>query len=333
MSERVASVPIHLLFVRDQKHRLKQDIQSLVESLLKIGQINPITVVKEGDEYRVIAGRRRYAALTYIQEELKPEQEIKAQVSIKDISGLEEELIKIDENIIRKQLGDIEFDEAIFRRKQIYEELHPETRKDVAGGLAKGRKSQQDAGKAPKGKGQPARPAFTKDAATKLNVTRRTIEKAVSRAAKASEAVKKARAGGLLQSKVDLLVMLDTDEQDMLLPLVKKMDLADTKAIIQTAIKKGAKSAVIYYEEEAHQDPALKPLLRDASRVSDILKDANNEGRVLRGATRHDDLKMLEELQKRLQKFIETQRSRLGYVRAISKTESGGRRFLRAART
>lgn len=320
MSERVAKVPVHSLFVEDQKHRLELDIQSLADSLLQVGQINPITVKKIGDEYRVIAGRRRYAALTYIQEELKPEETIYALVNVKELDELREEMITIDENIMRQQLDDIELDEAIYRRKQIYEELNPETRQHVAGGVSKGK----DAGKK-----KPV--AFAKDAAKKLNVSRRSVEKAISRAARASDAVKKARAGGLLQSKVDLLVTLEPKEQDELLPLIKKMDLEDSKALIEKTKKVGAKAALLYLEDEAKEDPALKPLIREADRLSEMLAEALREDRVFRGKSRHDYYKRMEELRRRLDKFLDIQGVKLGYVKAIVQ-RSGGRKIVREAR-
>jgi ParB family chromosome partitioning protein len=318
MGERVAKVDLHLIEVIDQEHRLGLDIPALVESILTIGQINPITVKKVGEGYRVISGRRRYSALRYIQEEVKPTEQVQALVYIKEIDELHEELITIDENIMRQNLGDIELDEAIYRRKQIYEQLHPDSKKHVSGGKAKAKKG--------------TAPAFTKDAASKLNVSRRTIEKAVSRAARATDAVKKARTQGLLQSKVDLLVTLEPKEQDMLLPHVKKMDLGDSKALIESAHQRGAKAALIYLEGDKRQDPALKPLLRDAERLSDHIKEALREDRVLRGPEKHQEFKGLEELAARLEKFLGRQRAELGYVQAIKRTEDGGRKVIREAR-
>lgn len=316
MSERIASIDLDLIDVRSQKHRLEIDIPALAESIMKCGQINPITVKKVGDEYVVISGRRRYSALKYIQENITPEKQVKALVYVKeDLDKLAEELITIDENIMRQNLSDIEFDEAIYRRKQIYEKLYPETKQHVSGGVAK------QASKS--GSKRKSTPAFAKDAAKKLSVSRRSVEKAVSRAAKASESVKKARAEGLLQSKVDLLVTLDPREQDMLLPLVKTLDIRDTKALIEKTRKLGAKSAVIYHEDEAKEDPALKPLVREAARFLELLKAANSDERVFRGESKHDNLKLFSELQKQMSRFVGLQESQLGYIKAIIRRAEG----------
>jgi ParB family chromosome partitioning protein len=45
-----------------------------------------------------------------------------------DLDGLHAELAEIDENLIRSDLTPAQEASAIFRRKAIYEELHPETK-------------------------------------------------------------------------------------------------------------------------------------------------------------------------------------------------------------
>ena len=303
MSERVAKVSLDLLEVRDQKHRLELDIPSLADSILTAGQINPITVKAVGSKYRVVSGRRRYSALKYIREKIG--KKIEALVYIKNIDALHEELITIDENIMRQQLSEVEFDEAIYRRKQIYEELHPTTKKHVAGGVARSQK------KGPKPQ------AFTADAAGKLHVSRRTIEKAISRAARASDAVKKARAEGLGQSKVDLLVALEPKDQDILLPIVKELDFAETKALLESADRVGAKAAALYFEEKDKEDPELKVLLRESDRMIEMLHSALEGERIFRGESKHGHIKTMEMLKKTLERFITLQKAETGYVQAI----------------
>jgi ParB family chromosome partitioning protein len=319
MSERIAKVEIWKLEVRDQKHRLKLDIVSLAESILLTGQINPITVKKvSADRYRVISGRRRYSALKYIQEELHPEKKIKALVYIKDIDALREELIKIDENIMRQALDDVELDESIYRRKQIYEELHPDTKQRVAGGVAR--------------HGEKTAPAFTQDAARSLNISRRTIEKAVSRAARASDSVKKARAQGLNQSKVDMLVSFEPKDQDILLPYVKEMDLAESKALMDATRKHGAKAAVLYLEEKGKEDPALRPLLREAARFLELVESATQADLVFRGEGKHQNVKLFETITQKIGKFLSIQKAEMGYLTAIKRGHGGERKLIRAAR-
>jgi ParB family chromosome partitioning protein len=321
MSERIATVDLDLLDVRDQKHRLKLDIPAIAESILNSGQINPITVRKVGDRYRIISGRRRSAALKYIQSELTPDKKIKALVYIKNVTDLQEELITIDENIMRQQLDDIDFDEAIYRRKQIYEQLHPETKQHVAGGVGKNQKTQH----------KKSSPTFTKDAAKKLSVSRRTIEKSVSRAAKASDAVKRARAEGLKQSKVDLLVTLEPKDQDILLPFINKMDLSDTKDLLKKAHKHGAKAAVLYLREETKEDPKLKSILREAEKIAQMLKEATSGEMVFCGDTKFHSVKKIEALKAQIDNFLNLQKEKMGFIRGIVRRD-GASKFIRASR-
>lgn len=315
MSSRVESVEITRLFVEDQKSRTKvtPEVKELAESILSAaGQINPITVRKVGNEFRVIAGRRRYAALTYIQEELRPEETIKAKVYVVDISELEEELIKIDENIMREDLSGYEFDEAMFRRKQIYEELHPETRKAAAGGNAAQAKRT----------GKKAPVPFSKNAATRLHVSKKTVERSVARASKASTKVKKAHEKGELSpSKVDLLVKLSAPDQDLLLTVCKTRELSEIRPLVEAAQKRGARAVMLDLEDSREEDKRLKPLIRAAASLSAAVQDALESKLVFEGDSKHDSLRAMDELAQRIAKFTSFQRSALGYVKAISRKD------------
>ena len=307
MKHDVIELDLSKVEVRDHLSRTKLDIGSLAESIQAIGQINPITVKKIGNaKYQVVAGRRRFTALKHIESTTGKKQKVVAVV--KDLDQVHEELIEIDENLMRQNLNEVEFDEALYRRKQLYEQLHPETKKNISGGIAKN--SKDKARKA----------AFTADTAAKLNNSRRTIEKAVARASKASDKVKKAREDGILSpSKVDLLVTLDHKDQDILLPIVKNLDVSEVKEMLTEVKKHGAKAVALTFEEVKQEDPRLKPLIREAIKLSQALQEALEDRLTLEGDTKHDSLRALDELEKRIQKFTSFQRAALGYVRAISR--------------
>ena len=95
-----------------------KDIKDLAKSISEIGLLNPITVAPD---HTLIAGLHRLEAAT-----LLGWTEIECTVS--DLSGLRAELAEIDENFMRVNLSPIEFGDLLLRRKEIYEELHPETK-------------------------------------------------------------------------------------------------------------------------------------------------------------------------------------------------------------
>lgn len=314
MKEKIERISVNDLVVEDQQHRLDLDIDALADSIAAVGQINPITVKKTEHGYRVISGRRRYAALHRLQERTNQWQE--ALVYVKDVDALNEELIKIDENLMRVQLGGAEFDESLYRRKQLYEELFPETRAKVAGG----------AGKAAARAGRARKVAFTADASQKLGVTRRTVEKAIARASRASEAVKAAReAGRLTPSKVDLLVGLPAKDQDALLPLLERADLTTARELVAQAERRGARAVVLSYDEEKHDAAELTAIAREAARLIEMVNLATRGELFFRSKSRHESVKLLERLEKSLGQFLKLQRAKLQYVRAIHQRGSARR--------
>ena len=52
--------------------------------------------------------------------------------TVSSLEGLQAELAELDENFIRSELSTVEYGELLLRRKEIYEALHPETKKGPA---------------------------------------------------------------------------------------------------------------------------------------------------------------------------------------------------------
>ncbi len=111
---------------------------------------------------RLIAGGHRIAAARHLGWKDIEVEEI-------DCSDAEAELLEIDENIARSELSELE--RAIFlgRRKAVYEELHPETKH---GGE---RRPEQVANLAT------CAIRFTADAAKRLKLSERTVQRAIRR--------------------------------------------------------------------------------------------------------------------------------------------------------
>ncbi|MBU2600711.1 MAG: ParB N-terminal domain-containing protein, partial [Actinobacteria bacterium] len=103
------------------------DIESLATSISTVGQLQPIVISRNGNgAHQLIAGGRRLLACR--------------QLSIKVMATVvqpKDELQALDmqlaENLSRKEFDKLEVGTGLKRRKELYEQLHPETRVGAAG--------------------------------------------------------------------------------------------------------------------------------------------------------------------------------------------------------
>jgi DNA modification methylase len=94
-------------------------VKELAESIKQLGLINPITV---NSDNVLIAGNHRLEAFKLLGKD-------EIEVSILDLNTLLAELAEIDENLVRNELHWTDADKQMARRKDIYLELYPETKK------------------------------------------------------------------------------------------------------------------------------------------------------------------------------------------------------------
>ena len=93
-------------------------VEELAQSIQREGLLEPILITRE----RVlIAGNNRLEAFKRLGRTEIP-------VIIMDVSESQAELMEIDENLIRKGLSVLEEAVMLARKKEIYEEQHPETK-------------------------------------------------------------------------------------------------------------------------------------------------------------------------------------------------------------
>lgn len=106
--------------ISNRKRKANQEkVKEISESIKEIGLLNPITITKEN---KLIAGLHRVEAY-----KLLGFTEIECNVlKLKD--SLKLELAEIDENLIRNELSALVRSEQLLRRKEIYEELYPDTK-------------------------------------------------------------------------------------------------------------------------------------------------------------------------------------------------------------
>ena len=114
----IVLVKISDIKIGENRRKPKQEVvEELAQSIETVGLLNPITISKDGT---LIAGLHRLEAC-----KLRGMEEIPARVV--DLGDLERVLAEDDENVIRADYSELEKARAYLRRKEIYEQLHPET--------------------------------------------------------------------------------------------------------------------------------------------------------------------------------------------------------------
>lgn len=155
-------VPISDIKVAAGRREVKaEDVQDLAKSISQVGLLNPITVTPD---HILIAGNHRMEAA-----KLLGWTEIECTVC--DVSGLLAELAEIDENFVRVNLSPIEFGDLLLRRKEIYEELHPETKATNEGGPFRGNQYENEV----MAESATTSKSFVNDTAGKLGIAPRTV--------------------------------------------------------------------------------------------------------------------------------------------------------------
>jgi hypothetical protein len=105
----------------------RSKVAPLAESIKTLGMLTPIIITPEG---KLVAALHRVEACKLLGMDEIP-------VTIRNYDRLRAELAEIDENLMRSELTELEKAECIHRRKQIYEQLFPQTK---AGGDRKSQK-------------------------------------------------------------------------------------------------------------------------------------------------------------------------------------------------
>jgi len=98
-------VEIEKIIVKDQVRKNFENIQELADSIKEHGLINPLTVKKEGEDFILISGERRYQALKLLGEK-------NVQIIERDIKDEDVLFVQIIENAQREDLNPLELAEA-----------------------------------------------------------------------------------------------------------------------------------------------------------------------------------------------------------------------------
>ncbi len=204
--------------------RVDSNVDELIKSIETLGIINPLVVNKKNE---LLAGGRRLSAA-------KKLGLLKVPVVIVSKNSLEEELISLDENLIRMPLSDIEFESCLRRAKEVYEELHP---------TAKTFKEEQEEGE--NTQDQDKEESFCQYFSQKSNIGRNIIARAIERDMNSSLKVKKMRAQKELNtSQTNHLIKLSKKDQDEILPYIIDAPKPKIKDIIKEVIDGGTQKAI-----------------------------------------------------------------------------------------
>jgi ParB family chromosome partitioning protein len=225
----VEMLPIDSLKVKNSYLRTDTNIDKLKKSIETVGLINPLVI---NDKNELIAGGRRYSAL-------KELGYTEAAVIRVEKNDLEQELISIDENLVRKDLTKIEFEKCLNRGKEIYEELYPEALKVAEEDLTTPQ-GQEIHTQMPNNKR-----SFIDLTAEKTGLSKKVIKSAIDRDELSSNKVKELRAHGELNaSQTNEIIKLNKEQQDKVIDMVKDKSAREVKELVENIKSKGLDRAV-----------------------------------------------------------------------------------------
>jgi ParB family chromosome partitioning protein len=218
------------LKVKSSYLRTDTDIEKLKKSIETVGIIQPL-VINENNE--LISGGRRYSALKELGIEEAP-------VHIIEQPELQQELMSIDENLVRLNLNKVEFEKCLSRGREIYEELNPVAKKYEEEDLTikEENEIQKDAPNKER--------SFVDMTAEKTGLSKKVIKSAIDRDLRSSGLVKEYRKRGELNaSQTNELIKLNKDEQEKVLDQVIGKSAREIKDLVSLVKDKGVDEAII----------------------------------------------------------------------------------------
>lgn len=242
--------------------RVATDVTSLKKSLESVGLIHPVTI-NQDDE--LLAGARRFQAVRELGWDEIP-------VHVVDRDVLVQELISIDENLVRSSLTTLELERSLNRGREIYESINPTANKvDLSAEELSGEERLQQ-----KEKEEQDEDSFAAITAEKTGLSKSVIKGAIRRDALASEPVKKARGDGELNAtQTNEIIKLEKEIQVEVLPLIADKTVKEVRRIVAAAKTGGVAAAV----EESEK---VIPLPREYSQILSPVKRVNrNISRIL----------------------------------------------------
>jgi ParB family chromosome partitioning protein len=271
--------------------RHETDVDTLKKSIESIGLINPLTINKENE---LLAGSRRFQAISELGW-------AEVDVHVVDRDLLQQELISIDENLVREPLNRMELEKCLNRGRDIYEQLNPNAIKiDISNESLNPENKLKE-----KEQEKTDTDSFAAITAEKTGLSKSVIKSAIKRDALAADSVKKARSQGELNaSQTNEIIQLEKDLQEKVLPLIADKTVKEAKKIIK-AVKQGGIEAAIEENDNLVPLPKEYTLLKSPmKRVNKNLSRILIEGLKYEGPEKDQINKEMFELKENLVKYF-----------------------------
>lgn len=221
-----SQIQIDEIIVDNKYLRTDSNVDDLIKSIETLGIINPLIINKKNE---LLAGGRRYSAAKQLGLSKVP-------VIIINKSTLEEELISLDENLIRLNLTDVEFESTLRRAKEVYEELNPN---------AKSFKEERDHQKNNSDSTNTKEKSFCEYYSERTQINPNALARAIERDMQSSPKVKKMRSQKEINtSQANHLIKLSKKDQDEILPYVVSAPRPKIKDIIKGVIDVGIDNTI-----------------------------------------------------------------------------------------
>lgn len=229
---RFVDIEVGAIRLTDRLRKVDPDwAAAIAVSMDKMGLQQPILVAKQSDHYKLVAGAHRLAAAKQLKWP-------KITALVVDGTNLELRLHEIDENLLRRELSELDRAAFLLERKAVWEQLHPETAQGKAGAAARWM--------------QATNLSFASDAAEKLRLSVRSVQRAIKRM-KIDAGVRSEIAGTFIAdngSILDSLARLSPAEQRKVVKLMLRTE-NPVKSVGEALGKKSA----------APKDQALNALI------------------------------------------------------------------------
>lgn len=214
----------------DNKYlRLDTDVEMLMKSIETVGLINPLIL---NEDNKLIAGGRRYTAMKALEMSEVPCVKINK-------SELEQELISIDENLIRVDLKNMDFEKCLSRGREIYEKLYPMALKMETEDIETP-EGQEIQAELPNDKR-----SFIDLTAQKTGLSKKVIKSAIDRDEKSSDTVRQLRSHGELNaSQTNEMIKLSKDDQEKIAEFIPGKSAKEIRNIVKAVKADGIDKAM-----------------------------------------------------------------------------------------